>query len=96
MAVLFPRQVANLAAILRSDENRGEAADLLRSLIDRIELSPNSVGKIDIDLYGDLAGILGLAANKNGPLDESDPSLKQVKVVAGTPNHRQLPIEVTI
>ena len=35
------------------------------------------------DLYGDLAGILGLAAKKNGPLDESDPSVRQVKVVAG-------------
>ena len=75
--------MANLAAILHSDESRAEAADLLRSLIDRIELSPNSSGKLDIDLYGDLAGILGLAANKNGPLDVSDPSLKQVKVVAG-------------
>ncbi len=83
MALHYRRQVTHLAAILRSDENRTEAADLLRSLIDRIELIPNADGKLDIDLYGDLAGILGLAANKNGPLDESDPSLRQVKVVAG-------------
>jgi DNA invertase Pin-like site-specific DNA recombinase len=83
MALHYRNQVAKLAAVLRSDENRAEAADLLRSLIDRIELTPNSDGKLDIDLFGDLAGILGLAANKNGPLDESDPSLKQVKLVAG-------------
>jgi len=37
--------------------NRSEAADILRSLIDRIELRPNQQGKLEIDLYGDLAGI---------------------------------------
>ena len=84
MALHYRQQVADLARVLNSDENRTEAADLLRSLIDRIELTPNPEGKLDIDLYGDLAGILGLAGNRNGPLDESDPSLKQVKVVAGT------------
>jgi hypothetical protein len=36
----------------------GEAADILRSLVDRIELGPNQQGKLEIDLYGDLAGIL--------------------------------------
>jgi hypothetical protein len=34
-----------------------------------------------MDLYGDLAGILALAANENGPLGKSDPS--QDKLVAG-------------
>jgi site-specific DNA recombinase len=46
-------------------------------------LTPNPEGRHTIDLYGDRAGILGVAANKNGPLDESDPSVQQVKVVAG-------------
>jgi site-specific DNA recombinase len=32
----------------------------LRSLVDRIELRPNQQGKLEIDLYGDLAGILTL------------------------------------
>jgi hypothetical protein len=35
-------------------------------------LTPNPEGRHTIDLYGDRAGILGVAANKNGPLDESD------------------------
>jgi hypothetical protein len=30
----------------------------MRSLVDRIELRPNQQGKLEIDLYGDLAGIL--------------------------------------
>jgi hypothetical protein len=90
------KQVQKLTSVLNADENRAEAADLLRALIDRIELTPNAEGKLDIDLYGDLAGILGLAAKRNGPLDPSDPFLQQVKVVAVTRNHRQFPIEIAI
>jgi len=55
--------------------------------VDRIELTPNQQGKLEIDLYGDLAGILSLAGKKDRPLDQSDPSLQQVKVVAGARNH---------
>ena len=84
MAEHYRRQVAALADALNAEANRAEAADLLRGLIDRITLTPNEESKkLEIDLYGDLAGILGLAANKNGPLDESDPSIQQVKLVAG-------------
>ena len=79
----YRSQVANLAQVLNQEENRGEAADILRSLIDRIELTPNRQGKLDIDLYDDLAGILSLAGKKDRPLDQSDPSVQQVKVVAG-------------
>ena len=68
---------------LNREENRGEAADILRSLVDRIELRPNQQGKLEIDLYGDLAGILTLAGKKAKPLDENDLSVQQVKVVAG-------------
>jgi site-specific DNA recombinase len=87
MAAEYRRQVASLAQVLNREENRGEAADILRSLVDRIELSPNQQGKLEIDLYGDLAGILTLAARKDRPLDQSDPSVQQVKVVAGARNH---------
>ena len=42
-------------------------------------LTPNEESKkLEIDLYGDLAGILSLAANKNGPLDESDRQFSSV------------------
>jgi site-specific DNA recombinase len=83
MAAHYRHQVANLTQALTAEENRAEAADLLRSLLDRIELTPNDQGKLEIDLYGDLAGILSLAANKDTPLEASDPSVQQVKVVAG-------------
>ena len=83
MAAQYHQQVANLAQVLNRKENRGEAADILRSLIDRIELRPNQQGKLEIDLYGDLAGILTLAGNRGKPLDQNDQSVQQVKVVAG-------------
>ena len=82
MAAHYRAQVARLAEALNAEENRAEAADLLRSLIERIELTPKE-GRLEIDLKGDLAGILTLAANKDRPLNESDPSVQQVKVVAG-------------
>jgi hypothetical protein len=83
MAAEYRRQVANLAQVLSREENRGEAADILRSLVDRIELRPNQRGKLEIDLYGDLAGILTLAGKKDRPLNQNDQSVQQVKVVAG-------------
>ena len=83
MGAEYRKQVANLAQALSREENRGEAADILRSLVERIELRPNQQGKLEIDLYGDLAGILTLAGKKIRPLDQNDPSVQQVKVVAG-------------
>src|SRR5205807_2686231 len=49
---------------------------LVRSLVDRIELRPNQLGKLDIDLYGDLAGILTLAGKKDRPFDQNDLSVQ--------------------
>ena len=83
MAAQYRKQVANLAQVLNREENRGEAAALLRSLVDRIELRPNQQGKLELDLYGDLAGILTLAGKKDRPLDQNDRSVQQVKMVAG-------------
>jgi site-specific DNA recombinase len=83
MATQYREQVENLAIVLNREENRGEAADILRSLVDRIELRPNQLGKLEIDLYGDLAGILSLAGKKSRPLDKNDEGVQQVKVVAG-------------
>jgi hypothetical protein len=45
------------------------------SLVDRIELRPNQLGKLKIDLYGDLAGSLTLAGKKDRPLDQNDQSI---------------------
>ena len=83
MAAHYRAQVARLAEALNDEENRIEAADLLRSLIDCIRLTPTAGGKLEIDLQGDLAGILSLAANDEGPPEASGPSVQQDKMVAG-------------
>jgi site-specific DNA recombinase len=83
MAAEYHKRVANLAQVLNQKENRPEAADILRSLVERIELRPNQQGKLDIDLYGDLAGILSLGGKKDKPFDQNGLSFQQVKVVAG-------------
>ena len=61
------------------DETAGPGTLARRS---RIELSPNQQGQLEIDLYGDLAGILTLAGRKKTPIDQNDKSVQQVKVVA--------------
>ncbi len=87
MAGYYRQQIARLAAALNADENRAEAANLIRSLVDRITLTPNDRGKLDISLFGDLAGILSMATNADRPLDKGDPSVLQVKMVAGAGYH---------
>jgi site-specific DNA recombinase len=83
MAAEYHKRVANLAQVLSQEENRPEAADILRSLVERIELTPNQRGKLEIDLCGDLAGILSLGGKKDKPFYQNDLSFQQVKVVAG-------------
>ncbi len=63
MAEIYHRKVTDLHAALNDDEpTRAEAADILRSLIDAIVLMPEG-SELTIELRGDLAGILKVAAN---------------------------------
>ena len=69
MAEKYRTEVAALTAMLRQQERSTEAAEILRSLIDKIVLTPNdSRTALVVDLYGDLAGIINLAisADKGG------------------------------
>ena len=63
MAEFYHRQLARLHDMLHSelDENRQEAAEVIRSLIEAIILTPSDKG-LQIDVRGDLAGILTVAA----------------------------------
>ena len=62
LAEQYRREVTNLAVSLNQAERRQEAADLIRSLIDKIVLTPNArKDGLIVDLYGDLAGILSIS-----------------------------------
>jgi site-specific DNA recombinase len=82
MAEVYRRKVADLAQALNDDSTRAEAADILRGLIDAIELRPG-FDCYEILLRGDLAGILQLSTNGKKPAAISRGGLSHVALVAG-------------
>ncbi|WP_114391271.1 recombinase family protein [Notoacmeibacter marinus] len=87
MAELYRSRVQQLYDALQNEdgEKRMEAADIIRTLVEKIVLTPSD-GKVEIDVQGDLAGILTLSVQKRSPAGGAGPS--QVKMVAGARNHR--------
>ncbi len=89
MALQYRKRVQQLYDALQ-DEDEGkriEAADTLRSLVDQIVLTPVD-GKVEIDVQGDLAGILMISAQKKNPAWGRGGS--QVKMVAGAGSNLHL------
>ena len=86
MADYYRTQIAALRTALTEDGRHREAAEIVRKLVDRIELSPvvrNGRKTLSVSLYGRLAGILAMATKAKAPLDESDASVMVTKLVAG-------------
>jgi len=84
MADRYRETVANLREALAREGCQAEAAEIMRTLIDKIVLTPlcrDGKATLSITLHGHLAGILGLAAK--GPLEASDPVVECTKLVAG-------------
>jgi hypothetical protein len=71
---------------LNTEATCGEAAEALRNLIDEIRLVPEN-GQLQIELAGDLAGVLALTAGSKKPVTMDRDGL-QVTLVAGTCSHR--------
>jgi site-specific DNA recombinase len=62
MAKRYQKEIKNLIASLSDSATRPEAGKILRSLVDRIILTPQrSEKRLAVDLVGDLAGILSVA-----------------------------------
>ena len=82
MALQYRKRVQQLYEALQDEEEekRVEAADILRSLVDKIVLTPVD-GKVEIDVQGDLAGILMISAQTKNPAGGRGGS--QAKMVAG-------------
>ncbi len=86
IADLYAEKVARLEESLSDPEIREQAADLLRSLIARIDLQPRDDGSgIDAVLHGDLAEILALcdASEQGGKPFKGTSPRSQLSVVAG-------------
>ena len=83
MATFYRLQVAELYDALReeSEAKRMKAAEIIRSLVKEIVLTPEG-DELQIDVRGDLAGILGVSLKTKKPAKEAGRS--QVEMVAGT------------
>jgi len=79
--LVHEKKLSGLQAELNRQEFRTEAAEALRSLIEAVRLVPKS-GKLEIELVGDLAGILALAAGNKKPASARRDGL-QITLVAG-------------
>jgi site-specific DNA recombinase len=99
MAEYYRTQIADLRAALTEAGGRMQAAEIVRKLVDRIELSPvvrSGSKTLSVSLYGRLAGILTMATKAKAPLDESGVPMMVTKLVAGARNHRQFTISVPV
>ena len=93
LAEVYAEKVQQLEAALNDPAIRIEAGDVLRSLVDHIELTPSSTGLgLDAKLYGDLAQILSLCGEGDGikKSPKTGTSGSQLSVVAGARNHLDL------
>ena len=106
MADRYHEEVGRLIDAMNTEDQHQEAAELLRKLIDRIELQPVAGDKrLVIDLHGDLAGILSIATQSDKHLvanglsyinpsrqeGHGSGSAAQMALVAGGRGNRDLP-----
>ncbi len=82
LAEVYRRKVAALHEALQCDETRLEAAEIIRSLVDEIVLTPEH-GELRIDLKGELAGILAMSTDSKKPAAAMRDGFEQIKMVAG-------------
>ena len=95
LATIYRDKVERLEASLRQSDTGRAAFELIRGLIDAITLTPVD-GKLNIELRGDLAGILAMSEEgKAGAFFPKEKAL-QIKMVAGTRNQRYLHLDLAI
>ena len=86
LADLYQRKVATLQDLLESDATRTEAVEIIRSLVDQVIFRPTPEAGLEVELVGDIAGMVHLAQNsENSPFSGAvhDQFARSVKVVAG-------------
>jgi site-specific DNA recombinase len=94
MAEIYRQRISALHESLRSNETKAEAAEIVRTLVDRVTLVPEE-GLLSVVLRGDLAAMLRFAAGKKKPDLLSEVGLigdllSPTSMVAGTRNTRFL------
>ena len=87
LAEVYRKKVADLQMALADPATHTEALEILRALIERVEVRSAEDG-FAIELVGEIANMVTLSAGAESVTKE--PYRSSVKVVAGTRNHRQL------
>ena len=82
LAEVYRQQVERLHEALQEPATHDEAFELIRSLIDEIQLIPED-GELRVELHGALAGILALSASKTPGGRDAAGLVEQIKMVAG-------------
>ncbi len=82
LAVLYREKIAGLRDALYEPDARDAAFELIRSLIERVVLTPVG-GELRIDLHGELAGILSICDGSKKPASSPKRRAEQIKMVAG-------------
>ena len=84
MAHRYRDQVGRLIESLSKPEHRAEAVEVVRSLVEKIVLTPDeSENRLVADLYGDLAGILSMSAEMQGFPGMDESAIEQHKTALG-------------
>ena len=92
LAGLYSKKVEELESLLDEAEHRDEAMELIRSLIDKIALTPKEEGGLDAVLHGDLARILALCSAGTEVVKEAKP----LRVVNVAGSKRKEALEVCV
>ena len=78
----YRHKVENLIEALNAPDTVSEAADVIRTLIEAVRLTPKD-GKLSIELYGELAALLSLGMQPKNKHPRGDTSGVQATMVAG-------------
>ena len=100
MSIVYKTKLDELFEQLANAEQKDKAFGIVRSLVDKIIMSPNEDDGLDITLVGDLAGILTVATGSQEPLTARSRLVSNVTAIAGrlleAPEDQQIGGEVTL
>ena len=93
MSEAYRKKVDELAALLEGEDDKEEAFEAIRALIDQIVLSPEH-GQLQVDLYGEIAAILMLSQANKSAVSDLASKAEQLVMVAGTRNRLDLQLRL--
>jgi site-specific DNA recombinase len=85
MGTRYRQAISELRSALHQKDGKAEAVEALRALIERIVLHPSAEEQsgYNIDIEGELAGILSLCQTNKNAASVTESDIQQIKLVAG-------------